>query len=105
MSAEVSVVQGTVTIFAAWVGMFAHLLKKNLASGMGQTWGDLKRYVKLHLMTIILSLVLASMSAIAVIAVQHPEASIWAFLSAGATAGVTGDSFIEVARKHKEKKQ
>jgi len=93
------ILQGIAAIFSAWVGMAAHLWKKNVG---GETWHDVKLYVGLHFKTVAIASVLAFGAGVGVVAVQTADASVWAILSGGFTAGWTMDSAMEISRKTKE---
>ncbi len=88
-----------VAIFSAWCGMGGHILKRNVE---GESWEKIKKYVHMHLKTIIISALFATGAGIGVLAMLGPDVW-WVAVASGAfTAGWTGDSGLELARKHKE---
>lgn len=92
-----------VAIGSAWLGVITHILIKNLDT-LG-TYASLKRYLKRHFTTILLSGLLAFGIGVQTVAGYDPAIQTAFDLAAAAwSKAFIGDTLIEVYRKHGEKK-
>ena len=93
-----------VTMLAAWAGMFAHILKKNLG-GVG-TYKQLKKYCKLHFTTILLSgLIAFGLGAHTLSGYDPAMDTLWDLMALAFGKAFIGDNIIDIQRKIEEQKR
>lgn len=93
--------QGAAAIIAAWFGTASQILLCNVE---GETWNAIRRYVNLHMKTIIVSLMWATMVGAFVVGAYDSSSSIWAIITASFTTAFTSDRAFDVVRKGKDKR-
>ncbi len=90
-----------IAIFSAWLGMSAHILKKQI--GSVDTYQHLKRYLKRHFTTIVFSAIIATGIGINAMSGYDPRyQTVWDLMSFAFGGGYIGDSVMEIQRKREE---